>query len=485
MADPNAKPHIVTLLDMCTAREAGITMYARGEQSKPAYLSYGDLRILATQKADMLRRYQEPIPGEMIFLHFQSHLDNITWFWASILANCVPVLSTPLVNTSEGRLSHFKHLHRLLLDPVVITRKELARTDFAENSLLRIVTIEDVEGLRCSKSETAGQMQAYSSANVFLNSQANGLVNDHIDTSPTSATKMLATCRTDRQVTSDTEVSTSDSTSGLVNGLSNSHANGATCPAEGVAVLMLTSGSSGTAKAVCLTHKQIFAAIRGKLSMMPLPQGSALLNWIALDHVAGLVEIHLCAMFAGLDQVHVAATEILAKPLLFLRLLSEYRVSRTFAPNFFLYKLQNALDTAFAQDTQGIDLSRLLYVASGGEPNNVDTCARVTKHLVRLGVPNKNTITPGFGMTETCAGAIFNRHCPDIDIEAGSDFAALGTCVPGIQMRISPTPHDCSKSTDTDRSPSTEGALEIQGPIVFDRYFNNDEATRDAFTLDG
>ena len=482
MAAPNAEPHIVTLLDLCTTKEAGVTIYARGEQSKPAYLSYSDLRNVATQKADLLRRYLEPVPGKIILIHFQSHLDNITWFWASVLANCVPVFSTPLVNTSEGRVSHFKHLHRLLLDPVVITKKDLASTDFAENSLLLIVTIEDVEGLGSAKSKTAEQM---SSANVLLSTQANVLVNDHIDISTTDNTTVSATCRTNRHIKSCTEVSSSDSTSGSVDGHPNSHMNGARCPAEGVAILMLTSGSSGNAKAVCLTHNQVFAAIKGKLSMMPLPQGSALLNWIALDHVASLVEIYLCAMFAGLDQVHVPATEILAKPLLFLRLLSEHRVSRTFAPNFFLLKLQMVLDTTTAQDIQSIDLSRLLYVASGGEPNNVDTCARVTKHLVRLGVPNKNTITPGFGMTETCAGAIFNRNCPVIDIEAGSDFAALGKCVPGIQMRISRTSHQVCKSTDTDRSASTEGALEIRGPIVFERYFNNDEATRDAFTLDG
>ena len=479
MATPNAEPHIVSLLDLCTTREAGVTIYAGGGQSKPAYLSYSDLRTLATQKADLLRRYLEPIPGKIILIHFQSHLDNITWFWASVLADCVPVLSTPLVNTSEGRVSHFKHLHRLLLDPIVITKKELASTDFAENSLLRIVTIEDVECFGCAKSKTAEQTQANSSANALLSTQANVLVNDHIDIPTTGTTTVPATCRTNRHIKSCTEVSTSDSASRLVDGRPNSRMNGARCPVEGVAILMLTSGSSGNAKAVCLTHKQVFAAIKGKLSMMPLPQGSALLNWIALDHVASLVEIHLCAMFAGLDQVHVPATEILAEPLLFLRLLSEYRVSRTFAPNFFLVKLQNVLDTATAQNTQSVDLGRLLYVASGGEPNNVDTCARVTKQLVRLGIPNKNTITPGFGMTETCAGAIFNRNCPDIDIEAGSDFAALGKCVPGIQMRISPI------STDADRSPSTEGALEIGGPIVFKRYFNNDEATRDAFTLDG
>ena len=490
MVLPKAEPHVVTLLDLCAATEAGITMYGGGERLEPAYLSYSDLRTLAMRKADFLRRYQEPVSSKIVLIHFQSHLDNITWFWASIIAKYVPVLSTPLVNTIEGRVSHFKHLYNLLLNPIVITKKELAITDFAKNSLLRIVTTEDLENLSCSKSETATETQFNSSETIFLNSHPNGLVTDLVDKPANGTTKVLANCLTSDRINGRTEVSTSDPTSGLVNGHSDSQTKDSqtkdeTGPTEDVAVLMLTSGSSGNAKAVCLTHNQIFAAIKGKLSMMPLPQGSALLNWIALDHVAGLVEIHLCAMFAGLDQVHVPATEILTKPLLFLRLLSEHRVSRTFAPNFFLHKLQNFLDTASAQDTQGIDLSRLLYVASGGEPNNVDTCARVTKHLVRLGVPNKNTITPGFGMTETCAGAIFNRNCPNIDIEARSTFAALGTCAPGIQMRISPNPYEISKSTDTDRFPSTEGALEIRGPIVFDRYFNNDEATRDAYTLDG
>lgn len=176
---------------------------------------------------------------------------------------------------------------------------------------------------------------------------------------------------------------------------------------------------------------------------------------------------------------------MLRNPLLFLRLLSEHRVSRTFAPNFFLYKLQSVLDTASAQDTQFIDLSRLLYIASGGEANNVDTCARVTEHLVKLGVPSKNIITPGFGMTETCAGAIFNRNSPNIDIQAGTEFAALGTCVPGIDMRVSPIAHLVSDALETTSFPSAAGALEICGPIVFEKYFNNDEATRDAFTTDG
>lgn len=102
-----------------------------------------------------------------------------------------------------------------------------------------------------------------------------------------------------------------------MNADTNGHTNDAICSTEGVAVLMLTSGSSGNAKAVCLTHKQIFGAMKGKMSGMPLPQGSTLLNWIALDHVASLVEIHMCAMFVGLNQVHVPAVEVLGDPIFF------------------------------------------------------------------------------------------------------------------------------------------------------------------------
>ena len=481
----NAQSHIVTLLDLCAATQSKLITYTRGEGLKPAQMSYSELRMLAMQKAHFLRRYEGIAPGKVVLIHFQNHLENIVWFWASVLAGCIPALSTPLVNNSEGRVSHFKHLHRLLNDPVVITKQELLSKDFADNDALRVVAVETSESLRRSKSEAAEQPQIVTFANVRLKCNPDGTINDHRENPISNTIDGFANGLIRGYTHEHSEVATNGSIKGLTNGHTKDHTNGTTSSTESVAVLMLTSGSTGNAKAVCLTHKQVFAAIKGKLSGMPLPYESALLNWIGLDHVASLVEIHLCAMFVGLDQVHVPAVEMIGDPILFLRLLSDHRVSRTFAPNFFLCKLQSALETASTQETQLIDLSGLLYIASGGEPNNVETCARITEHLVKLGAPTKNIITPGFGMTETCAGAIFNRNCPDIDIKAGSEFAALGTCLPGIDMRISPTAHAHYETRDPKGSSDLEGALEIRGPIVFERYFNNEEATRDAFTDDG
>ncbi|KAF2811304.1 putative polyketide synthase PksJ [Mytilinidion resinicola] len=387
------EPRLEALLDKCASGQAGIILYT-AENVPPEYLSYRELRNEASLRASCLRRYHGVVPGRIVLVHFRSHRENIIWFWASILAGCVPAMSTPLVNNHEGRASHLAHLHRLLLDPIVITSQELLSTDFAENTLLLCASAENTH------EEGGSRADEYTSL-------------------------------------------------------------------EDVAALMLTSGSTGAAKAVCLSHEQILTACKGKLLHMPLPQGAVVLNWIGLDHVGSLTELHLTAMVAGCDQVHVPTTEVIADPFVFLRLLSKHRVARTFAPNFMLAKLQQLIDAGPAADLRGIDLQELLYLISGGEPNSVGVCVQISAHLRMLGAPTTTTLTPGFGMTETCAGAIYSRKCPEVDVQTGTEFTALGTCVPGIEMRVK------------------NDGLEVRGPIVFQRYFNNAEATQEAFTNDG
>ena len=170
-----------------------------------------------------------------------------------------PLRNSP-VNNSEGRVSHFKHLHRLLLDPIVITKQELVSTDFAENDILRVVAVEDVEGLRRPNSDAAARTQADSSAGIHLNCLPNGIIDDRIDKLSNISTNDLANCIANGPKNSHTAVSINCSMSQTINDHMKSHTNGALRSLQRVAVLMLTSGSTGNAKAVCLTHKQILAA---------------------------------------------------------------------------------------------------------------------------------------------------------------------------------------------------------------------------------
>lgn len=63
--------------------------------------------------------------------------------------------------------------------------------------------------------------------------------------------------------------------------------------ANDYAVLMLTSGSTGNAKAVPLRHGQILTALQGKSKHNRTEAGDTFLNWVGMDHVACLTEIHL------------------------------------------------------------------------------------------------------------------------------------------------------------------------------------------------
>lgn len=251
---------------------------------------------------------------------------------------------------------------------------------------------------------------------------------------------------------------------------------------DDLAILMLTSGSTGTPKAVRLSHRQIFSAVVGKVSFRELPVGKPFLNWIGLDLVASITEIHLTAMYIGVDQVHLYASDVVSNPLEFLTLLSRYQVARTFAPNFFLAKLVAAIRSQQRDRcTEHLDLSNLTWLGSGGEANDVGTCTAVSELLATYGAPT-NVIVPGFGMTETCAGAIYNLDCPEYDVRNQRAFTSLGKCIPGVEMRVT-LPSD-GKSVSL-AMPDELGILEVRGSLVFDGYYNNIEATREAFTCDG
>ncbi|KAF9889636.1 hypothetical protein FE257_007144 [Aspergillus nanangensis] len=247
--------------------------------------------------------------------------------------------------------------------------------------------------------------------------------------------------------------------------------------ADDAAVLMLTSGSTGSAKAVPLGHGQLLAAMRGKRSLHNTEARDIFLNWVGLDHVASLCEIHLHALSLGSEQVHVPAPMLFLDPLQFIRLLDVHRVSYTFAPNFFLTQVRDTL-IAHGSDIDA-DLSCLKRIISGGEANLVTTCDSLTRELRRLGMRD-GVVSPGFGMTETCAGSIYAQACPSYDVARGHEFASLGTCIPGIEMRVVRL-----DGTGGLAATGEVGELQLFGDVLFSGYFNNPTATRDAFTPSG
>lgn len=312
----------------------GITLLTpqAGLDAAPTRLSYADLLAASEQGAALLHQNlsssssTSALRRKIVLLHFDNHADNFRWFWAVVAAGLVPAISTPLSADPEQRGQHVAHLRRLLEEPVCLTSERLLKS-FPE---LGEFDVRTVEALQNALSSAAHEGDGLGKKQDSMSPEAEVLDDADID-------ELAPPEQLPQKPEAEVE--------------------------EPPAVLMLTSGSSGNAKAVALTAAQCAAAIAGKSVAMGTSATSTYLNWIGLDHVANLVEVHLHSMWLGIEQVHVAAGDLLADPLRFVRLIERYRVTHTFAPNFFLQMLEARLAEVGAEEEVGTcDLSCLRVI---------------------------------------------------------------------------------------------------------------------------
>ena len=466
----------------------GLTIYTPGNTAHPGRrITYSSLLDIAKSNARLLNQDNRLKPSSPVLLHFPSHTDNFEWFWSVVVAGHVPVISTPLTNDSEQRKRHLAHLQTLLKDPLILTIDALV-PEFANVENLRIRTIEELRTRTMESTLRSGGTNG--SLREMLKAPNEARLEQFLEKMPqetivaleevtVSSDEEMASGSSDSEhdekhddatFTPSTAASTTDSTSP-----STVSYPGASKDESELAALMLTSGSTGNAKAVCLRHGQMINAVRGKSAYHGTRSGDTFLNWIGLDHVANLTEIHLHAMSLAAEQIHIQAADLLTRPVTFLDLIDKHRVAYTFAPNFFLASLRRQLEQSNPFE-KAVDLSCLRALISGGEVNVVETCDSLTTLLKPHGAP-ASFIRPGFGMTETCAGSIYGLDCPNYDVTKNHEFTCLGECIPGLSMRIS--------NEGVVAGPDEVGDLELHGSILFNEYYNNEKATSEAFASDG
>ncbi|XDG03919.1 hypothetical protein ABKA04_003534 [Annulohypoxylon sp. FPYF3050] len=378
-------------------------------------LSYRELLDLAEINASKLKHRDLCKLNSVVLVHFENSLDSIVWYWSVLLAGAIPSVTGPGM-FSQNVLDRKKHLSHLY---------------------------NTFDGPLC--------VTRRSLLSPFLEQSSERRINtitvEELDSVALTHSKPLA------------YFSEALPTS--------------------IAVVMLTSGSSGNAKAVPLTHREMLAAFKGKRDSANLKHPeSPFLSWTHMDHVANLVHCHLFAIVSCVSQIQVAAADILLDPVQLLNLVSRHRVSRIFAPNFLLAKILRLIKSGAS--TLGPDLNfEALYIDTGGEANVTEVCVGLQSVLSRYGAP-ADVFKSSFGMTETCAGCTVNDKCPSNDSSQGLGFTSLGEPVPGIRIRIARL-----DSPGTEVAGGERGSLEITGDAIFKGYYNNPAATAEAFTSDG
>ncbi|BAY78558.1 beta-ketoacyl synthase [Nostoc linckia NIES-25] len=243
---------------------------------------------------------------------------------------------------------------------------------------------------------------------------------------------------------------------------------------DDLALLLLTSGSTGFPKGVMLTHRNLLSMTAGTAQMNNFSSDEIVLNWMPLEHVGAIVFLGLMAVDLGCKQIHASTEYILQNPIRWLELIQRHQASISWAPNF-AFSLLN--ERASEINQQSWDLSSMRFLVNAGEQIVPKTARSFLKLLQQHGLP-PNAIHPAFGMSETCSGITWSDG---FSLESSSDdmsFVELGPPIPGASIRI----------TDDNNQIVPEGVIgrfQVQGLSVTSGYYQNPERNREAFTEDG
>lgn len=234
---------------------------------------------------------------------------------------------------------------------------------------------------------------------------------------------------------------------------------------DDLALILLTSGSTGMPKAVMHSHRTLLSRSFATAVFNRFTSDDLSLNWMPLDHVGGIVMFHIRDVCVGCRQIHAPTELILSDPLKWLEAIARHRATITWAPNF-AFALIN--DRASDLPSRSWDLSCMRFILNGGEAIVPRTARRFLELLIPFGLP-PDSMRPAWGMSETASGVVYADPLR-LDTTRDDDrYAVVGRPVPGVSLRI----------VDEDNRIVPEevaGQLQIKGATVTIGYYQNPEA---------
>jgi fatty-acyl-CoA synthase len=199
---------------------------------------------------------------------------------------------------------------------------------------------------------------------------------------------------------------------------------------DDLALMQLTSGSTGSPKAVQITHRNIYSnaeamAVGSEYDI----DHDVIVSWLPLFHDMGMTGFLTVPMYFGGELVKITPMDFLRDILLWAKLIDKYKGTMTAAPNFAYALLAKRLRKQ-AQPGQ-FDLSSLRWALSGAEP--VDPAD--VEDLCDAGKPfglKPEAILPAYGMAETTVAVSFSDCGAGLIVdEVDTDLlAALHRAVP-------------------------------------------------------
>ena len=176
---------------------------------------------------------------------------------------------------------------------------------------------------------------------------------------------------------------------------------------DDVALLQLTSGSTGSPKAVRISHRNVVSNAEAMFVGANVDRESdVIVSWLPCFHDMGMTGYLTVPMYFGVELVKVTPMDFLRDTLLWARLIDKYQGTMTAAPNFAYTMFAKRLRRQ-AQPGE-FDLSTLRWALSGAE--QVDPAD--VEDLCQAGAPfglRPEAVVPAYGMAETTVAVSFSE----------------------------------------------------------------------------
>ena len=202
---------------------------------------------------------------------------------------------------------------------------------------------------------------------------------------------------------------------------------------DDLALMQLTSGSTGSPKAVQITHRNIHSNAEAMFVGAKYDvEKDVMVSWLPCFHDMGMVGFLTIPMYFGAELVKVTPMDFLRDTLLWAKLIDKYKGTMTAAPNFAYALLAKRLRR---QAKPGdFDLSTLRFALSGAEP--VEPAD--VEDFLDAGKPfglRPEAILPAYGMAETTLAVSFSPCGEGLVVdEVDADLlAALRRAVPATK----------------------------------------------------
>lgn len=162
--------------------------------------------------------------------------------------------------------------------------------------------------------------------------------------------------------------------------------------------LQFTSGSTGDAKGVMITHGGLIHNVKLMRKRYKSTSKTVLISWLPQYHDMGLIGGLFTAMVSGGSAILFSPMTFIRNPLLWLQIMSKYKATHSAGPNFafemVVRRLESDKDKAW-----NYDLSSLIFLMVAAEPVRQRTLKRFIELTYPFGL-SQEVMAPGYGLAE-------------------------------------------------------------------------------------